>query len=165
MIETISQLKGDFVVLDLGSAHTAGLLAEVPGLTNAITLIEVDVLSGKEPKEAPGSNRISLRQAVAGKRGKRVFRQRRFPDCSSFLAPRPELIQAYGLQNLFTQVAAVELECDTITKLLADHGVNRVDLFKTDLEGMDYEVLASAPRLVEQALCVQSELRLSLIHI
>jgi len=43
--------------------------------------------------------------------------------------------------------------------VLADHGVNRVDLFKTDLEGMDYEVLASAPRLVEQALCVQSELR------
>ena len=159
MIETIGQLKGDFVVLDLGSAHTAGILAEVPGLTNAITLIAVDALLGEGSKEAPRSNQISLRQAVAGKRGRRVFKQRKLPHCSSFLDPKPELVQAYGLQDHFTQISAVELECDTITELLGAHGINRVDLFKTDLEGLDYEVLASAPHLVGQALCVQCESR------
>src|ERR1035441_2965115 len=118
MIETIGQLKGDFVVLDLGSAHTAGILAEVPGLTNAITLIAVDALLGEAPKAAPRSNEISLRQAVAGKRGRKVFKQRKTPHCSSFLDPKSELVQAYGLENHFTQVSAVELECDTITELL-----------------------------------------------
>src|ERR1035438_3740844 len=59
MIETIGQLKGDFVVLDLGSAHTAGILAEVPGLTNAITLIAVDALLGEAPKAAPTAREYS----------------------------------------------------------------------------------------------------------
>ncbi len=159
MKETVSRLKGDFVVLDLGAAHTLGLLKEVPGLTEAITLVEVDALLAEAPPKTADVNRICLRKAVAGRRGKRAFKQRKFPQCSSFLEPIPKLVEAYGLQDYFVEVGAVELECETITELLGQHGIRRVDLFKTDLEGVDFEVLASAPQLVEQALCVQSELR------
>jgi hypothetical protein len=159
MKETVSRLKGDFVVLDLGAAHTLGLLKEVPGLTSAITLVEVDALLGEAQPQAPGVNRICLRKAVAGKRGKRIFKRRKFPEGSSFLDPIPERVEAYGLQDYFVEAGAVELECEIITELLGQHGIKRVDLLKTDLEGVDFEVLASAPRLVEQALCVQSELR------
>lgn len=160
MRETVNRLKGDFVVLDLGSAHTLGVLKEAPELTRAITLVEVDALLGETAPPVTGLNRISLRQAVAGKRGRRVFKQRKFPACSSFLEPIPELVEAYGLQDYFIEVKATELECETIAEMLGQHGIKRVDLFKTDLEGVDFEVLASAPELVQQALCVQSELRL-----
>ena len=159
MRETLSRLKGDFVVLDLGAAHRAGLLRELPGLAGAVTLVEVDALLGEAPPKATEGNRIRLKRAVAGTRGKRVFKQRKYPECSSFLEPIPELVQAYGLQDYFVEAGAIELECETITELLGEHGIKRVDLFKTDLEGVDFEVLASAPQLVEQALCVQCELR------
>jgi FkbM family methyltransferase len=159
MKETVSRLKGDFIVLDLGAAHTLGLLEEAPGLTGAITLVEVDALLGETQQQASKVNRICLRKAVAGKRGKRVFKRRKFPECSSFLDPIRERVEAYGLQDYFLEVGSVELECETIAELLGEHGIKRVDLFKTDLEGMDFEVLASAPALVQQALCVQSELR------
>lgn len=159
MRETVSQLKGDFVVLDLGAAHRLSLLKEAPGLASAITLIEVDALLGEGRQPASEVNRICLRKAVAGRQGKRIFKRRKFAECSSFLEPKRELVEAYGLQEYVVEVEALELECETITELLGQHGIKRVDLFKTDLEGVDFEVLASAPQLVRQALCVQSELR------
>src|ERR1035441_641806 len=159
MIETIKQLKGDFVVLDLGSAHSVGILRKMPNVMEAITLIEIDLHSNAAESPTDYFKRIKLKKAVAGKRGKRVFKQRKFPDCSSFLVPRPELIRAYGLDDYFVEMAAIEIECEPITELLLQEGVKRVDLLKTDLEGLDYEVLASDRELVSQALCVQSELR------
>jgi FkbM family methyltransferase len=159
MIETIKQLKGDFVVLDLGSAHSVGILRKMPSVMEAITLIEIDLHSNAAESPTDYFKRIKLKKAVAGKRGKRVFKQRKFPDCSSFLDPRPELIRAYGLEDYFVEMASIEIECEPITELLLQEGVKRVDLLKTDLEGLDYEVLASDRELVSQALCVQSELR------
>jgi hypothetical protein len=159
MIETLKQLKGDFVVLDLGSAHTESMLKGFPGLVGAVTLIEVDPLLGSGSGATASANKICLKKAVAGTRGKRLFKQRQFPDCSSFLDANRKLVEAYGLQKHFVEVSRVELECETISELLGRHGITRVDFFKTDLEGVDFEVLSSAPALVKQALCLQCELR------
>jgi FkbM family methyltransferase len=159
MKETIKQLKGDFVVLDLGSAHTQSIVNSAPEFTEAITLIEVDPLLQQGSGKARLGNRICLNQPVAGTPGKRTFKKRKFPDCSSFLEPKEELIQAYGLEDYFVQVDAMEVECATISELLQQKGISRVDFFKTDLEGMDFEILSSAPRLVEQSLVLQCELR------
>jgi hypothetical protein len=159
MVETIKLLKGDFVALDLGSAHSRDLFRDHSDLAGAVTFIEVDALSQEPKSDAPFHRRISLKKAVAGTPGKRILTQRKFPDCSSFPEPDPELIEAYGLQSYFEKVGTIELECETIGTLLREHGISRVDLFKTDLEGMDFEVLSSARELVSRALCVQSELR------
>jgi FkbM family methyltransferase len=159
MVETIKLLKGDFVVLDLGSAHSVGILRKMPNVMEAITLIEIDLHASATEGPAGYFKRIKLKKAVAGKHGNRVFKQRKFPDCSSFLDPVPGLVRAYGLEEYFVEVASVEMECETITELLLHEGLKRVDLLKTDLEGLDYEVLAGDPGLVSQALCVQSELR------
>jgi FkbM family methyltransferase len=158
MRETARLLKGDFIVLDLGSAHTKAILKSSPGLAEAITLIETDPLLERSAG-ARESNRICLKQAVAGKPGQRTFKKRKFPDCSSFLEPKEGLIRAYGLEDYFVQVGSVELECVTLDTLLEECGVRRVDFLKTDLEGMDFEVLSSVPSLIEQCLCLQSELR------
>ena len=159
MVETIKLLKGDFVALDLGSAHSRDLFRDHSDLAGAATFIEVDALSQEHKGDAPFHRRISLKKAVAGTPGKRILTRRKFPDCSSFPEPDPELVRAYGLQSYFEKVGTMELECETISTLLREQGVNRVDLFKTDLEGMDFEVLSSAPDLVSRALCVQCELR------
>ena len=106
MVETIKLLKGDFVVLDLGSAHSSGILTKMPNVLEAITLIEIDLHSSEAESPTNYFKRIKLKKAVAGKRGKRTFKQRKFPDCSSFLDPQPELVHAYGLEDYFVEVAS-----------------------------------------------------------
>jgi len=160
MKETVNRLQGDFVVLDLGSAHTLGLLREVPGLSRAITFIEVDALLREGPQPAPEANRICLRKAVAGKRGKRVFKQRKFPECSSFLEPVPEAVAAYGLQDYVVEVGALELECETIAELLGERGIQRVDLFKT--EHLQQQAAAELPEPFREELARFVEPRFSL---
>ncbi len=158
MIETLQQLKGDFVLLDLGSAHSGNLLSASPELASAVTLVEVD----PQAPTADGTvchRRICLPRAVAGTPGPRTFKHRAFPEGSSFLDPRPDLLRDYGLERYFDLVREEEIECETLPGLLAAQGIPRVDLFKTDLEGLDFEVIRSAPDLVRAALVLQCELR------
>jgi hypothetical protein len=157
--QTLKEIEGDFVLLDLGSAHPAGALQRVPEVMAAVTLVEVDL----HPNHAQGEGRyfkqIRLCKGVAGTRAKRLFRTRAFPDVSSFLEPKPDLIRAYGLADYFLETAVAEVECEPVTSLLRKEGLTRVDFFKTDLEGLDAEVLMSDSELVGRALCVQCELR------
>ena len=152
-------IKGRFRGPGLGLSPFQRHLEEDAERPGAITLIEKDLPSSEAESPTNYFKRIKLKKAVAGKQGKRAFKQRKFPDCSSFLDPQPELVHAYGLEDYFVEVASSDIECETITELLLQEGVKRVDLLKTDLEGLDYEVLASDPELVSQALCVQSKLR------
>src|SRR5688500_10208258 len=108
MKRTLQELKGDFFVLDLGSAHIAGILKQVPGLEETITVIEVDALLDK-PVTTP--TKIALNRAVAGKPGRRIFKERKYAPCSSFLEPKPELVKAYGLDDYFIESKAIPLEC------------------------------------------------------
>lgn len=159
MTRTLAQLKGDFVVLDLGSAHADGLYRQRPGFAEAITLIEIDAQLDSSGAGPANPNRICLGKAVAGHAGRRSFKLRKFPECSSFLEPKHDLIAAYGLESYFIEAKTLQFECETIGELLKQRRIERVDFFKTDLEGLDLEVLSSAPDLVRNALCIQSELR------
>jgi len=158
MNETLQQLAGDFVLLDLGSAHASRLLKAAPELSAAITLVEVDPqATTRDPQGC--HRRICLPRAVAGSAGPRTFKRRAFPEGSSFLDPQPDQLREFGLESYFELVGTETLDCATLPELLAAQGLNRVDLFKTDLEGLDFEILQSAPAIVQSALVIQSELR------
>jgi hypothetical protein len=157
--ETLQQLAGELVILDLGSAHSRGLLARFPELAAAAVLVEVDAQGTTTETAHEFHRRVVLRQAVAGQAGRRLFKRRAFPEASSFLDPDPDLVRAYGLGDYFELVGTEDFECVPVAHLLAAQAIERVDLLKTDLEGLDFEVLQSAPELVRQALCVQCELR------
>jgi hypothetical protein len=159
MTETIRLLTGDFVLLDLGSANAVGLFRDFPSLSAAITLIAVDAREDRGRASGSFHRVLCLRKAVSGVAGKRAFYSRAFPECSSFLEPKQDLVAAYGMERYFQLKEVLKLECATVSELLAEQKIRRVDLFKTDLEGLDFEILRSAPELVSQSLCVQSELR------
>jgi hypothetical protein len=63
------------------------------------------------------------------------------------------------LQSYFALKESFAIECGTVEDLIERAQVQKIDFFKTDLEGLDYEVLVSAPELVSRSLCVQCELR------
>jgi FkbM family methyltransferase len=158
MIQTLQSLTGDFVLLDLGSAHSGNLLRRTPELARAVTLIEID-------PQATGNSiidrhhRIRLPKAVAGTPGPRLFKHRAFPEGSSFLDPHPGLVRDYGLEQYYRLVHEETIECANVQDLLDAQNIHHVDLIKTDLEGMDLEVLRSAPKLLRTALVLQCELR------
>jgi FkbM family methyltransferase len=159
MTETIRLLTGDFVLLDLGSANAVGLFRDFPSLASAATFIAVDAREDQYRGSTNFHRVLCLKKAVSGVPGKRAFYSRAFPECSSFLEPKPELVAAYGMESYFQLKEVSKLECATVSELLEEQNIRRVDFFKTDLEGLDFEILASASELVSQAVCVQSELR------
>ena len=134
-------------------------------LLKAITLIEIDAAAKPTTGTSTYGKRIGLKAAVSGTTGRRTFYKRKFAPSSSFLKINPELAAAYGMQNLFEPDGEMELECETLRSILAAHELGRVDFLKTDLEGLDFEVLTSAPDLVGQSLVIQSELRFQPLYV
>ena len=158
MHETARLLAGDFTICDLGSANSADLPGLRP-LRQAITLIELDAIGVGQTSAPDYYRKIVLQKAISGQPGRRTFHKRRFAQSSSFLEVKDDLIGAYGLRSLFETDGTLELECETLPSLLSRHGLARVDFLKTDLEGIDLEVMASAPEIVGRSLVIQSELR------
>ena len=164
MIETARLLTGNFSVLDMGSADRADW--DFGPLDRAITLIEIDALAPSR-RDARRYYRIhKIQKAVAGQIGKRRFYRRKFAQASSFLEANGDLTQAYGIEKDFYAVEGlVEMECETLPTVLAQAGLERVDFIKTDLEGLDFEVLSSSPAIVREALALQSELRFQPLYV
>ncbi len=158
MDATIRSLTGNFTILDLGSASATDMPALRP-FRSALTLIELDAVAATAATTTKYHRKISLQAAIAGRPGRRMFYQRKFPQSSSFLPAKTELVAAYGLQALFEIERTFDIECETLTSVLGARDIRRVDFLKTDLEGLDYEVLASAPDIVRQSLVIQSEVR------
>lgn len=164
MSETIDLLSGNFSILDLGSANASGL----PGLKQfrkAAILIEIDALANSQTRTSDYYKKIAIRGAVSGARERRVFFRRKFSQASSCLEIDPQRITDYGLQALLEVEEQVELECETLQSLLAAHGIARVDFLKTDLEGLDFDVLIGSPDVTARSLVIQSELRFQPLYV
>lgn len=165
MHETIQWLSGDFTVMDLGSANASDLAGLRP-FRSILTLVEIDAMSQSTTNTIAGYRRkIALKTAISGQAGQRTFYKRKFPQSSSFLQFRPELAKAYGLQKFFEEAGSVELECETLSMLLNSLGLTQIDFLKTDLEGIDFEILTSAPEQVAHCLVIQSEARFQPLYI
>jgi hypothetical protein len=158
MIETARWLAGDFILCDLGSANALDLPGLRP-LRAAITLVELDAIGAGQTSNSGYLRKVALQKAISGQPGPRVFHRRQFPPSSSFLKFKPELTAAYGLQSLYAPAGDLELECETLASLLSGQGLAHIDFLKTDLEGLDFEVMASAPEITGRSLVIQSELR------
>jgi len=66
----------------------------------------------------------------------------------------------YGLERYYNPVATTTVECKTLPTLLQDFGIAAIDFLKTDLEGLDFEVLQSCESLLPRIAAIQCELRL-----
>jgi hypothetical protein len=164
MNETARLLAGNFSLCDLGSANSADLPGLRP-LRRAITLIELDAIGAAQTASSDYYRKIVLQKAISGQAGRRLFHKRKYAPSSSFLEIKPELANAYGLQSLYAPDGTLELECETLASLLSGQGLARLDFLKTDLEGIDLEVLASSPDITGRSLVIQSELRFQPLYI
>jgi FkbM family methyltransferase len=163
MDSLLEWLRGDFVVCDLGSSGNEFHEILRP-YSKPITLIEIDAAEDSVVAGNSYYKRIVLKTAISGTAGKRKFYQRKFLPCSSFLQPNEGAVRAYGLERYFELDRVFEIDCTTLDTLILQTGIRRVDLLKTDLEGLDFEILNSAPEIVSSCLAVQSELRTQALY-
>jgi FkbM family methyltransferase len=158
MVQPLAEsLVGHFVIVNLGAASDVDY--DIPArFRRAVTLVEIDATAPSRSK-ATYHQRHTLDSVIAGDAGTRVFRQRRFAECSSLLTPRPELIAMYGLERYYEVVDEREVSCRTLPEVLAERGIPTLDFLKTDLEGLDFEVIRSCETLLPRVLAIQCELR------
>jgi len=150
-------LQDNFVWVNLGSGSDRdyGLPVELKKL---ITLVEVDA-ADKSKTTSIYFKRHSLQSGIAPQAGRRIFRQNRFVGCSSLSSPKEDLIRRYGLEEYYEVERLIELDCVTLPSVLASFSIDRMDFLKTDLEGLDYEVLKSCEHMLADLLAIQCELR------
>ncbi len=150
-------LRGNFVVINLGSGGDTdyGLPAE---LKRSMTLVEIDAAAGAATS-GQYHKKISVNQVVAGLAGPRIFRRNIQVSSSSLLEPKQPLIDAYELGRYFQVVERSTVDCTTLPRLLSENQLGGFDLLKTDLEGMDFDVIRSCEPLLPRALCLQCEVR------
>jgi len=153
-----SELQG-FTVVNLGSGGDAPF-ALPRWARKGSTIVEIDAADRPAADDGGYERRITLSNVVAGSKGARTFTTRSFVSVSSLLEPKPELIAKYGVQREYEVVERTEVETQTLPALLAPHDITRVDLLKTDLEGLDLEVLMACGALLDDVLCIRCELRI-----
>lgn len=147
-----------FAVVNLGCGGDEPF-ALPPWARSGSTLVEIDAADRPAASSGNYERRLTLSDIVAGSDGPREFTTRSFISVSGLLEPKPELVAKYALQEHFGVVERALVRTRTLPSMLAEHGIEHVDLLKTDLEGLDLEVLLACGRFLDHAYCVQCELR------
>jgi len=75
--------------------------------------------------------------------GESDFYLTRSPYCSSLLEPDLGKLQSWAFSPLFEIKNQIKLKCTTLTTVLRELGVSRVDWFKTDSQGTDLRLFKS----------------------
>ena len=150
-------LKGDFTAVNLGCIGDMDY--QLPQhLIQALTLVEVDA-EGSSVTKAPYHRKVTLREPISGTAGRRTFRRNSFAGTCSLLEPQDGMVAAYGMERYCQLLDRIELDCKTLPDLLRAEGVRGMDFLKTDLEGLDYEIIRSCQEHLGRILCLQCELR------
>jgi hypothetical protein len=78
---------------------------------------------------------------------------------SSVLEPNPSLIEKYGLKEMYRIKQKHIVEAVTLAELADRNQVSDWDCIKTDLEGLDFEVIRGLGERIRNTSVVQMELR------
>jgi FkbM family methyltransferase len=157
-METLSQaLKGKFVIVNLGAANDRD--SSLPrSIRRSLTLLEVDA-TAESHVVGEYFKRIAVNKVIAGTTGKRCLSVNANPLTSSLLLPRLDVLRQYGIEAQHAPISQREVECISLPDLLAEAKIASVDFLKTDVEGVDFEIVKSMDSRLSDMLAIQCELR------
>lgn len=150
-------LKNQFTIFNLGCIGDADY--QLPrNIVGAMTVIEADA-EGRARTRSRYYRKIQITTPIAGAAGKRPFFRNTFAGTCSLLRPRPGKVQEFGMEQYFDGIGASEMECETIPELLRREGISTLDFLKTDVEGLDSDIIRSCEKFFGHCLGFQAELR------
>jgi hypothetical protein len=157
MNDLITTLKDQFTIVNLGCIGDADFLLPRP-LLKALTIVEIDAEGGAVTGDRY-HKKIIIQKPISGRPGKHVFRRNTFAGTCSLLEPLPGAVEMWGMEDYCRLIERTEIECETIPQLLASHSLKTLDFLKTDIEGLDPEIIRSCESFLGQTLFIQCELR------
>jgi FkbM family methyltransferase len=163
MLGILENLCSEFVVVNLGASGDPDYKAPADVL-KAMTLVELD--GGAQPIQTSDRyhRKVRISEWVSGRGGTRTFFERNFWACCGLSPARDEVVAKYGLEPFYTVKATREVSTRPLPDVLRANGINQVDFLKTDLEGLDFEVIESMTEWLPSILAVQCELRFDPIY-
>src|ERR1700744_2592014 len=157
MNDLCQALQDNFTILNLGCIGDEDF-ALPKKILKALTVVEIEAEGG-----AVTSNRyhkkVSIKKPISGRAGKYIFRRNSFAGTCSLLEPLPGAVEMWGMENYCRLIERTEIECETIPQLLASHKIKTLDFLKTDIEGLDSEIIRSCENYLGQTHFIQCELR------
>jgi FkbM family methyltransferase len=157
-MEILKTLNKNFVVFDLGSsfAKESKVLKQ---FSNQITYLEIDAVSISEIKNNNLYKNIKIQKGIHTSAGTKDFYLRSYIETSSFLKIKPEQIKAYGMEKIVEIKEIIPIECTTINSILEEHNLSSIDFLKTDIEGLDFEIIKSIEDKLSRINVIKSEIR------
>lgn len=157
MKDLCTALKNNFTIVNLGCIGDTDFLLP-KNILQTLTVVEVDAEGGAVTGDRY-HRKICIRQPIAGQTGKRIFRRNSFAGTCSLLEPLDGIVEAYGMERYCQLVERVAIDCDTLPNLLHAHQIRSLDFLKTDVEGLDSEIIQSCAEYLGKTHMIQCELR------
>jgi hypothetical protein len=157
MKDIYTALRNNFTIVNLGCIGDADFVLPSQ-LLKTLTVVEVDA-EGAAVTSDRYYKKISIQKPISGRPGKRVFRRNNFAGTCSLLEPQDGMVEAYGMERYCRLIERIELECETIPDLLKANQIQSLDFLKTDIEGLDPEIVQSSKEYLGRTHFIQCELR------
>jgi hypothetical protein len=157
MKDLYAGLRDNFTIVNLGCIGDPDLPLPAE-FRRTLTVIEADVEGGAATGDLY-HRKIVIPKPIAGRAGKRTFRRNNFPGTCSLLEPLDGVVEAFGMENYCRLIERIEFDCETIPDLLRANRIKSLDFLKTDIEGLDHEIVASCREFFGQIQFIQCELR------
>ena len=116
---------------------------------------DVDECERLNREFAEGSGFRSLTfipEALSERGGTRILRLTRRRGCSTMLEPMLEVGRDFSREDFVLVDREVEVQTTTLDEAAARHGFENADYVKIDIEGLELEVLCSAPKLLSSSI-------------
>lgn len=119
--------------------------------------VEFARLQGAHSDPRPWRSLRLVPTALSGASGTRTLHIPVAPQSASLLEHDARVGEAYGYQAMFTVDRTADVTTTTLDEALERYAIPSPHYLKLDIEGIELEVLSSAPRAVEAALVVKTE--------
>jgi len=147
---------GELVFVDLGSS--SGDHFFVPKwLANRIHSVSLDGLSIPEQAEQFG-RRSSVKSIVAGSSRDATFNEKYFLPASSLLPDDESVVDGFGMEQFARVKQQHSVRTVAFGEVLNDLKISYIDALKTDLEGLDFEVVKSIEPLLPKVSFLRMEM-------
>lgn len=159
----IERLADNFVLLNLGAGADTDYKAP-PEILKTITVVELD--GGNQPIQTSNvyHQKHRINEWVSGTGGPRTFFKRAYWGCSGLADEQSDVVARYGLESFHKLESAQLVQTRALAEVVRELGITRVDFLKTDLEGIDFEVIQNMENFLPTTLALQSELRFTPVY-
>jgi hypothetical protein len=134
------------VLMDIGAAGTIHPKWKSIARYSVCIAFEADTRGlGFEIRQSKDYRKLYVYNSIVMDKasGEADFNLTRFPPCSSVLPPRPDRLGAWAFAELFQVKETIRLKTVGIGTVLDETGIDKVDWFKTDSQGIDLRLFES----------------------